>query len=86
MSPASEYESFLTFESPNKIIIAASQNKDVGPHSVTFSVALDDYPDIPPTEAVLSIIVEACQIKSLSSTQVPAQAYEIFKEAKEFNF
>ena len=53
---------------------------------MTFSVALDDYPDILPTEAVLSIIVEPCQIKSLSSTQVPAQVYEIFKEAKEFNF
>ena len=72
VTPASEYESFLTFESPNKLIIAATLDKDLGPHSVTVRVALDDYPDILPSETFLSINIGACQIESLSATQVPA--------------
>ena len=86
VTPASEFESFLTFESPDKLIIAATLKQDLGPHSVTLRVALDDYPDILPSETVLSINIGACQIKSLSATQVPAQIYQLFQEAKEFSF
>ena len=72
VTPASDYESFMTFDGLTKFTLKATDENDLGPQSVMLKAILDDYPEIPPIEVELSINIKACQITSLSSASVPA--------------
>ena len=68
----------MTFDGEETLSIAAIREEDVGSHFITIRVSLEGYPSVSSLDKVLEIIIESCNVDSISFTSIPKQNYGLF--------